>query len=90
MIIPVVTDCGLTCITGQVQIDFAYYSGYSSDKFGIAGSSNNDLCLSKMQPTNTFTTTFQRSNLFKPILDSQYTYDTVMLNSDVLPPFSPL
>ncbi len=66
--------------------DFAYYSGYSSDNLYIAGSSNNDLMLLKMQPTNTFTTTFQRSNLFKPILDSQYTYDTVMLNSDVLPP----
>ena len=66
--------------------DVSLFSAYNSGNLYILGNSDNNFLMMKMQPANTYTTTFQRNNLFKPILDSQYTYDTVMLNSDVLPP----
>lgn len=66
--------------------DIALFSTYTGNNFFVAGSSSSKFLLMKMQPTNAFTYTFRRDNLFKPIIDSQYTYDTVMLNSDELPP----
>ncbi len=66
--------------------DRSMSAGYFSNNLFIAGTTNSDFLLMKMQPTNSYTYTFRRDNLNKSILDSQYTYDTVMLNADQLPP----
>jgi subtilisin-like proprotein convertase family protein len=66
--------------------DIALYAGYNSGNLFISGSTNNNFLLMKMQPTNSYTYTFRRDNINKPVLDSQYTYDTVLLSTDQLPP----
>ena len=65
--------------------DNALFSGYIGSNFYISGTSDNKFLLMKMQTANAFTYTFRRDNLYKPIIDSQYTYDTVQLTADQLP-----
>lgn len=68
------------------SVDNALFSGIFNNTLYISGTSDNNFLLMKMQPTTTHTFTFTRNNLYKPILDSQYTYDTVFLNADLIPP----
>lgn len=64
-----------------------YFAEYGSDgKLYCAGLNSAGLQAMRMQPTNAFTQTFRRSNLNKTILDNQLVYDTIMFNTDVLPP----
>jgi len=65
--------------------DVSNISSYISENLYIGGNSDNNFLLMKMQPTNSYTTTFRRDHLYKPILDSQYTYDTVYMPTDIPP-----
>jgi subtilisin-like proprotein convertase family protein len=51
-----------------------------------AGSSNENPMLMKMQPAYSYTFFQSRNNINKSILDSHYTYDTINLSLDHLPP----
>lgn len=66
--------------------DNALCSFYNANNLFIAGTTGNEFLLMKMIPTGTYSNTFRRNNLFKPILDSQYTFDTIYLNTDLVPP----
>jgi subtilisin-like proprotein convertase family protein len=69
--------------------DLASFINYGTDGYLYAAGNTDNLVMSmKMRPTNSYTYTLRRELLNKPILDSQYTYDTIYLNTDILPPLA--
>ncbi|MBE2218119.1 MAG: T9SS type A sorting domain-containing protein [Ignavibacteria bacterium] len=69
------------------SLDISYLTSQLPDgRIITTGTSGGLPVMMKMQPTNAFTQTFRRTNLYKPILDSQLTYDTILFNTDILPP----
>ena len=69
------------------SLDISYLTSQLPDGSIITtGTSGGLPVMMKMQQTSAFTQTFRRTNLFKPILDSQLTYDTILFNADILPP----
>ena len=66
--------------------DAGLYSTYLNNSLFVTGRTDNNLLIMKMTPVNTYINTFRRNNLHKLILDSLYTYDTIYLNTDQMPP----
>lgn len=86
--------------TGTVDASFTFsYNGTGFDqattfyntsdsKIILGGYHNSSVMFVKLTPSFQQVFTSQRTGLFKPILDSLVTYDTISVTSDMVPPFS--